>query len=240
MSQSPIDTFSLACPSGGDMYICQGHATQFIGCCTSDPCTSTASSCPQADVKPATFNKLDYESILPQNCADTEAAWYTCATLSTPFFGCCKSNACANAKGCPAADLVAAELGNATQASVFLSATTSAATVTVTMSSTAASSTGTTLTSSVAAMATAAPVESGSASGLSTGAKAGLGVGAVALAAIIGLVFLLIRRSLKKRGGVVVRGSSPPTTPSTTSFSPARTTYAGKFTSHCQRCPFLC
>lgn len=50
--------------------------------------------------------------------------------------------------------------------------------------------------------------------GLSTGAKAGIGIGAVALIGLIGLLFFVIRRTVIKRRGVVVRGSEPPS-PST-------------------------
>lgn len=246
MSKSPINTFSLACPSGGDFYICQGNSTEFIGCCTSDPCADGSGSCPQADLEPATFNKLDYEGIVAQDCTDAAADWYTCSALSTPFMGCCKSNACTNTAGCPVDDLVAAELGNATQAKNFLTTTastasthsstatattvsthssTATATTTSSTSTSAAAVTTTTATAAASSSGTAAPVSNAATSGISTGAKAGIGVGAVALIAVIGILFFVIKRTMRKRSGVVVRGSSPPTSPG--SFSPART-YAGK------------
>lgn len=236
MSKSPIDTYSLGCPVGGKFYICQGNATQFIGCCTTDPCADGQGTCPQ--IEPSTFNKAAYQMILPQDCADPKANWYTCSALSTPFMGCCKSNACTNTGGCPGPDLVAAQLGNDTQARYFLTATASASATSSTAKPTGASSTGI----SAAAATTTAASSSGTAapasgspsttSGLSPGAKAGLGVGAVALVALVGVLFFVIRRALVKRRGVV-RGSSPPTTPTTMNYSPARTNYAGK--SH----PFL-
>lgn len=247
MSKSPIDTFSLACPKGGDFYICQGNSTQFIGCCNSDPCADGAGTCPSSDLEPATFNKLDYQGILAQDCSGSaDADWYTCSALATPFMGCCTTNACTNTAGCPTNDLVAAELsGNATQARFFLTTTASASSTTATTksasSSTGSSSSSTTAaatTTEAAASSTAAPGSGAAASGLSTGAKAGLGIGAVALLALVGLLFFLIRRAMLKRRGVVVRGSYPPSTPSMICYSPARTTYAGKSSSDTHAHPF--
>ncbi|CAN8098876.1 unnamed protein product [Discula destructiva] len=224
MSKTPIDTFGLTCHSGGDFYICQGNTTEFIGCCASDPCADGSGACPR--VAPATFNQLDYQSILPQDCADPAADWYTCSTLSTPFMGCCKSNACASPMGCSGPDLVAAELGNATQAKLFLTSTTTASANTE--SKTAVSSTSrATTTAAASSSGAAAPVSTDTSSGLSTGAKAGIGVGAVALVALVGVLFFVISRVLRKRNGVVVRGSSPPTSPRTMTFSPTRATHAG-------------
>lgn len=240
MSKSiPIAELGLACPSGGNFYICQGNSTQFIGCCTTDPCAGGAGSCPQANLESATFNKLDYQGIAAQSCINTKAAWYLCSTLSTPFMGCCSSNACTNTAGCPQSDLVAAMLGNSTQARVFLttkasvastSRTATSSTSAPSMTSAAPTTTTAATTATTALPATGTAVSESPQTGLSTGAKAGIGIGAVALIALAGMLLLFFKRVLAKRRGVVVRGSEPPS-PSGMSYTPA-SGYAGRSQSH--------
>lgn len=224
----PIAELSLACPSGGNFYICQGNTTQFLGCCTINPCAGGEGYCPLANLKTATFNKLDYEGIAAQECTDETASWYLCSALSTPFIGCCGSNACTNTAGCPQIDLVPAMLGNATEALVFLtdapSLPSTSQTVTsstkVSSATNAAAATTTKATSTTeAAAATISAIPASPDTGVSTGAKAGIGVGAVALIALLGILFLIIRRTILKRRGVVVRGSEPPS-PSMMSDTP--------------------
>lgn len=106
------DRLGLTCPAGAKLYICQGRTIQFIGCCSSDPCVSNG-FCPQAHLRPASFNASNYEDISPQTCATGSSKWYVCAQSSVPFLGCCLSDACREG-GCPAVDLKPATLSNNT------------------------------------------------------------------------------------------------------------------------------
>lgn len=206
----PIAQLGLTCPSGGDFYVCQGNSTQFLGCCTSDPCRDGEGACPQADLRSSSFNTTAYGDIPSQDCdgGGSKSAWYTCSQLDTPFLGCCASNACGDDDGCPAKDLVAARLSDdAESAAVFetsSTAPTATASSTATTASSAASATGTTTSAGHDSSA-------GGAGGLSTGAKVSIAVGAaVVLAVLLVALFVVGRRYLKKRRGVVVTGSSPP------------------------------
>lgn len=222
----PISSLGLTCPSGGQFYICQGNTTQFLGCCASDPCADGKGSCPQADIRYASFNASDYAKIHSQACASTDATdkWYTCsgAGLHDPFLGCCASNACGGGTGCPTKDLVAARLSDdKSSAAAFLTAAASSNSRTASATASSSGSKSTRVSSSTAGTISSATVSkatatatgavgsrSGSSSGLSTGAKAGIGVGcAVALVAVVGVLLFFIRR----RQGVVMRGSEPPT-----------------------------
>lgn len=226
----PISRLGLACPLGGKFYICQGGATQFIGCCLSDPCAGGKGSCPQADLRYASFDAAHYADIKPQACAG-KGSWYTCSGqgLKDPFLGCCSSNACGTAaSGCPQQDLLAARLSDdkasaapfsttiAKGASGTASPTKSAAGISPT-SAASTSVTGTTLASASASATVsgtaAAAVQSDSAasSGLPVGARAGIGAGCAVLAVVLmSVVFFFVRRRLRDRKGVVVQGAEPP------------------------------
>ncbi|KAJ9161911.1 hypothetical protein NKR19_g1800 [Coniochaeta hoffmannii] len=66
----PFSTFGLSCPSGGSFYICQNNKTEFIGCCTADPCLDGSGSCPQANLRNASFSADSYDGLKPQDCAE--------------------------------------------------------------------------------------------------------------------------------------------------------------------------
>lgn len=217
----PISQLGLACPSGGDFYICQGNSTQFLGCCASDPCEDGKGTCPQNDLRTSSFDNSSYNDIFPQNCASSAGEWYTCSTLDTPFLGCCSTNACED--GCSTKDLVAAELSDSKASAAIFKTATATATATATTSSkssvesaTATSTASSTSDSSPTASSTAAMETAGThsdsfrSSGLSTGAKAGIAIGAsIGVIALLVAIFVVGRRYLRKRRGVVVTGSPP-------------------------------
>lgn len=213
----PTSQLGLTCPSGGDFYICQGNSTQFLGCCTSDPCQDGKGDCPQSDLRASSFNDSAYSDITSQACASSTSStgeWYTCSKLDTPFLGCCSTNACDD--GCPTKDLLAARLSDdAKSAAVFettaATATASSTSVKSITTTTAASASATGTSSNPSATATeTAGTHSTSSSGLSTGAKAGIAVGSAAvLAALLTALFIFGRRYLRNRRGVVVTGSPP-------------------------------
>lgn len=204
----PISQLGLTCPSGGNFYICQGTSTQFLGCCTSDPCEDGKGTCPQSDLRTSSFNESAYTSIQSQACASSSAGkWYTCSQLDTPFLGCCSTNACDS--GCPTKDLVAAKLSDDQKsASVFETTSATVATASGT-SGTSVPTSSSSASSNPSATATAA-TQNASTSGLSTGAKVGIVVSAAIVAiALLAVLAVFGRRYLKKRRGVVVTGSPP-------------------------------
>ncbi|KAL3476859.1 hypothetical protein BJX99DRAFT_227043 [Aspergillus californicus] len=102
------------CPSGGTWYVCE-TAPYFVGCCSSDPCSSnTDNPCPDvyaASYNASAFDGTIFDQIRPNNCLATSgnsSNWYTCNSTSPPFLGCCSSNPCSQTDGCPADDVIPA------------------------------------------------------------------------------------------------------------------------------------
>ncbi|ROW01907.1 hypothetical protein VMCG_05531 [Cytospora schulzeri] len=177
----------LTCPDGGDFYVCQDAETQFLGCCTIDPCASGKGYCPQDSLRNSSYSKDSYISIPPENCASpyNSTSWYTCSGVTPPFMGCCASNPCRN-NGCPSDDLLAARVDDdPSNASVFLTATGTAP------SSTASSSADNSSTS------------------LSTGAIVGIAIGSSFTALIAAVIlFLCYKRREKAKHVLVAAGQS--------------------------------
>jgi hypothetical protein len=116
----PRQSFDPSCPSGGSWHVCT-TGSRFVGCCSGsvDPCDETT-SCPQKNLKPASFDVAEYGTFPDQTCS-AESHWYTCAGTSPAFMGCCRSNPCSS--GCPTKDLSAASLSvDEATASAFVSA----------------------------------------------------------------------------------------------------------------------
>jgi hypothetical protein len=121
-------SFDPSCPSGGSWYTCT-TGSRFVGCCSGsvDPCDETT-SCPQKNLRPASFDIAEYGTFPDQTC-DADSHWYTCAGTNPAFMGCCKSNPCSS--GCPKADLTAASLSvDEASASAFITTSSAAATST--------------------------------------------------------------------------------------------------------------
>lgn len=113
------------CPQGGSFYVCQGNATQFLGCCAEDPCSDGSGDCPQGSLRYTSYNADDYASIPPEACASS-GLWYTCSEIDTAFMGCCLENPCQN-NGCAQGNLTAARLSdNASDAEPFMTSTAAA------------------------------------------------------------------------------------------------------------------
>ncbi|KAJ3517246.1 hypothetical protein NM208_g14730 [Fusarium decemcellulare] len=111
--QTPITNLGLACPYGGNFYICRDSPTQFIGCCKSDPCGERKGLCPDEHLRSASFEAKQYNQMLPQACINDnrDVKWYTCAGTTPSFLGCCAVNPCAKG-ACPARELRAAKLSD--------------------------------------------------------------------------------------------------------------------------------
>lgn len=184
---NPVAQLNLTCPSGGDFYICQRSTTQFIGCCTFNPCTA-GGLCPQANLRSSSFEKSDYKIILPQICTDATAKWYTCTEGSTPFLGCCTSDACSANEGCPTKDLAAAILSNEkNNSAIFI--TPISGTLSATISEPSATRTAPSISDSQ---------RSGS-SGLPVGTLTGIIIGCVGFIGFCILALLFTKRMLSKR-----------------------------------------
>lgn len=169
---NPNATLGLSCPSGGKFYVCDTATIRFLGCCTSDPCSDGSGECPTANLRTSSFSSDHYDDISAQNCvgADAATSWFTCKA-SPPFLGCCKSDPCA-AGSCAQANLIAAQLSDdQSKAQVFIGSATTTATATG------------------SATATSSPSSSQSGTNLSTGAIAGIAVGAASVVLIL-LAFL--------------------------------------------------
>ena len=124
-NSKPYEAFGLSCPSGGNFYICQGNATEFIGCCTTNPCADGSGKCPTEDLRTSSFSADSYEDLPRQDCDDSRSfnIWYTCKFNQPPFVGCCNTNPCAEGS-CPKEDLVPAKLsGDTGLRQLFLSPT---------------------------------------------------------------------------------------------------------------------
>ncbi|KAL1854467.1 hypothetical protein Daus18300_011388 [Diaporthe australafricana] len=172
---NPMAVFGLSCPYGGTFYICKDAKSQFLGCCTEDPCAGGTGYCPQSALRYSNYSQDSYRSIPQENCVAprNESSWYTCSSAVPPFMGCCASNPCSN-EGCPEDDLLAARLDDdPTNAAPFLTAT----------STSSASSSS----------------DKGSSS-LSTGAIVGISIGSALVVLIAaGVLFFYYKRREKRR-----------------------------------------
>lgn len=179
------------CPRGGDFYVCQGNTTEFLGCCTKDPCADGSGNCPTTSIRYTSYNADQYDDIPPEACASS-GDWYTCSFITTAFMGCCLENPCQN-DGCTQGNLTAARLSdNADQAAPFL-----ASTAATTASSSPSSSTTTTTTSSSPSSSSSS---SSGTSKLSTGAIVGIAIGVSLGALIVGiLLFFFYKRHERRR-----------------------------------------
>ncbi|CAM1510847.1 Fc.00g083600.m01.CDS01 [Cosmosporella sp. VM-42] len=230
MTDTPQGHFGLSCPSGGDFYICDKAETEFIGCCTSDPC-SNKGKCPVKDLRDATFSADSYDDLATQDCDNVNGTkiWFTCKFNKPPFLGCCSENPCGLGE-CPLDSLVPAKLSsNANNRQAFLEPS---GTHTAGASSTA-DSTASSTASGTSAAATATESSDSSSGGLSTGAVAGIAVGATAIG-LIALALLFWRCfwvPKKKKQGEQMRQVAPdhyqPQTPGTGTFGPQLSPHSG-------------
>lgn len=199
----PFTTLGLSCPVKGKFYICQSAKVRFVGCCTVDPCADGSGVCPSASLAPSSFSGDSFVSIPPESCGTplNASSWFTCQKTSPPFLGCCTVNPCATGS-CPTANLHPARLSDdPAQANIFLTNLPPNMSTTATPSPTATPS------------ASGAPVAAQP--GLSTGAIAGIAVGAVGLVAlVIGAILLYkcgwnARRRREKRETALMQQSQP-------------------------------
>ncbi|KAF7551368.1 hypothetical protein G7Z17_g5072 [Cylindrodendrum hubeiense] len=179
--------FGLSCPSGGDFYICEGNTTEFVGCCTSDPCSDGVGSCPEDDLRTSSFTSDKYADLPQLDCDSSKGneIWFTCAFTSPPFMGCCDEAACND--GCARNKLVPAVLpeGEANRLRFLEPDDDSSSSKTASASS---GSTSTSTSSASASASTSAAADKDS--GLGTGPIAGIAAGAAVLGMLL-LFFLL-------------------------------------------------
>lgn len=195
----PIGDLGLACPLGGNFYICTDRPTRFIGCCTSNPCTSGRGECAYERLRPAIFNGGLYDAIPDQTCVsdNSDVGWYACSGVGDSFMGCCAEDACE--KGCKRGMLRAARLSDSREnAKVFLDGL-GAATLTKSVS-------GTTSSGSVAITAGATSTSSADDGvDMNAGGIVGLCFGLMLLAFVVGFtVGWILRKVYHRRSKLIV------------------------------------
>jgi hypothetical protein len=183
-----LSSIGASCPSGGSFYVCQNNATEFVGCCTVNPCETGSGVCPTRSLRPASFSSDSYDSIPPQQCGGDKqrALWYSCAFTKPPFMGCCEASPC-SAGSCHANDLAPAFLSSdARDRSIFVDGNSDPAPTT----------------SSTAAPTPSLPDTGSSGGGLHTGAIVGIAIGATVVAMAM-LSFLVFRCRRNRRRAAV-------------------------------------
>ncbi|KAK4653759.1 hypothetical protein QC762_509780 [Podospora pseudocomata] len=198
-------SLGASCPSGGSFYVCLGKKTEFIGCCTINPCTTgyqrEPGTCPPENLRPASFSKDSYLDLPAQECdsLDSSALWWTCAGNTPPFLGCCKINPC-HRGSCPTDRLVAARLSpDPDNRQIFVGAsptTTSIEPTSTTQSTPTATPTPTTGVDPRPELSTTTPSSN---SGLPPAAIGGIAAGAAVLfLAVIAFLLWRWRRNVRQ------------------------------------------
>ncbi|KJZ77814.1 hypothetical protein HIM_02991 [Hirsutella minnesotensis 3608] len=204
--EKPEERFGIKCPAKSNFYVCSSSKSQFIGCCSINPCDRPDGDCPQDKLEATSFYKSAYNLIPPQDCvgesrALSDALWYTCAATDPPFMGCCTENPCKSSAGCPKNSVRAASLSTTRDyAAPFLGLPIESAPKPSASSASSSTSSATAtfvhVHTTLQAGATSTGKPTGS-SGLSSGSVAGISIGATAAAVMIfsALFFWLKRRS---------------------------------------------
>ncbi|KAH8708615.1 hypothetical protein GQ44DRAFT_776984 [Phaeosphaeriaceae sp. PMI808] len=186
---SPAAPGDFFCPAGGTWYACQ-TGTNFIGCCTSDPC---GTGCFGDRLRPVGVSTTIYNKYPGGTCGGNTPFW-TCMAGPT-FWGCCNSDPCKNNSTCSVGNLEPAFMTRPDQIKYFgalnvlLSSTVpsiiSSATSLLPVSETASGSPASTLPSSPSKVSSAI-----------IGGAVG---GAVVLLGMIGVVIFFLCRRRRRR-----------------------------------------
>jgi hypothetical protein len=207
----------VSCPDGGAFYICQNNATEFVGCCTIDPCADGSGECLGDKFRPASFFSNRYKDIPAQECitVGTDTNWYVCANNKTTFMGCCHHADPCLAGVCQAGYLVHVQLsGNKEDRETFMEilkeetpTSTSVFTAPVASPGSSSSSLGPAPANATSGTGSNSLGGGGGPGGLHAGAIAGIAI--IATVAIIAiLAFLVFRRHRSDEPGDVDVGRS--------------------------------
>ncbi|KAL8769057.1 MAG: hypothetical protein Q9209_004843 [Squamulea sp. 1 TL-2023] len=186
---SARQVFQPSCPQGGSWTVCES-GSRFVGCCL-NASAACVNGCSDEDLKPASFLKERYLDVTASLCPGG-SHWYTCATITPTFMGCCVSNPCAQ-KGCPRSDLRAAVLSPFEEESGPYTAIPGPSTTNTSSSSQPSSLAS----STVSAAASSSTTASGPTSTTHKNIGAligGIVGGVIAISLLALLIFLLIRR----------------------------------------------
>lgn len=199
---SSVSGIAASYPLNFTFYACD-FGERFLGCCdnssTADTCIN---GCPQKDLLPATFDAEYYDYVTEAAC--TSGDWWSCASTSPPFLGCCLSNPCLN--GCPPGDLTAAIFSeNQTDNPLYSAIPAALTSASLTTSSSTSAAASSTLVRTTGAAPPAATSPSSVQKNL-TGEIAGVVGGIVALGGILIGAVLLYRRLKSQR----FKGSDSP------------------------------
>jgi hypothetical protein len=95
------DNVTFSCDSGGEWYACT-TGTKFVGCCSVNPCTVM---CPTHALHPIAFDPRNLGTFADLSCG-VATGLFSCALKTKTFYGCCKSNPCAQGGECPVGELL--------------------------------------------------------------------------------------------------------------------------------------
>jgi hypothetical protein len=116
MSDTNIST--VFCPRNGAQFYACATGTRFIGCCKLNPCEI---GCSIEDISPTFINEIG--TMLPDVSCGVASDFYTCSRDKYPnasYWGCCRSNPCYEASGCPVQDIKMAVMANNGDFSAYL------------------------------------------------------------------------------------------------------------------------
>ena len=187
-----LDAFPGQCPSGGKWYACpKSSASNFVGCCTSDPCSSTA-GCFQGNLRTVSFPPgfVGWNVSYPDLGCNVGSDFYKCNFNAHPFWGCCKTNPCSQGSLCPSGDLTPAFVDRNDKYGPYVGDT-------ATPASSSPAGSSPTGSSSTNFPVVGSPTESKHSNNIAIiGGGIGAGLGLAALLAV--LIFLLCRRRKRK------------------------------------------
>jgi hypothetical protein len=211
--------FNVRIPPNMRRYACPSSSnSKFVGCCQTDadPC---ATGCAAGALQSANYNGSYYGKFPDATCGST-SQFFTCGldpNGKDTFWGCCKSNPCANNAVCPAGSLTNAYIELPEQFAFYASST---------------------LPSSVSSTSTATASATGSSGGGSGSNSAVIGGavgGVIGALLIIGLVVFFLWR--RRRNAKTVRGDNVEVASPMMSDPKAFGPHSPTFAAQSRKCP---
>ncbi|PSN67506.1 hypothetical protein BS50DRAFT_621491 [Corynespora cassiicola Philippines] len=116
MTESTPNSALLSClRTTAKFYVCTNQS-KFLGCCDVDPC---ANGCPQESISPTYFDQDSYGRFPDASCGKGSNFFGCTPGQSFTYYGCCKSNPCANSGICPAEDVAPAYIDRPEQIAFY-------------------------------------------------------------------------------------------------------------------------
>ncbi|KAK0702686.1 hypothetical protein B0H67DRAFT_594940 [Lasiosphaeris hirsuta] len=105
-----MPTLEISCHYGGSFFVCDHNTTEFVMCCTINPCAGGQGLCLPDSLYNVSFPQQRFDDIPRLEYARERTFWYIYNFTSPPFLGCCKKDACITSYEKTA--LLPAKLGN--------------------------------------------------------------------------------------------------------------------------------